>query len=185
MIWIYIFTVLSVCSDSIIADGNCPDVENKDDVTFTFNSKCYEYVESIDTEVSFTTAEEDCRLKEGRLVTIQDNTTQVELVEQLEYISDSHTVIIGLRMKGSEWRWTTGDSLSYSNWDSDTSCNGTCACAVFNLSSGGTWERYNCDAPSWFAVHVCEYGSSSSSFSQSYQLLATLFFIVMKMTSER
>lgn len=59
-------------------------------------------------QVSFTVAAEDCQQRDGRLFTVKDNITQAELVENLEYVSDSHMILIGLRKLGNEWRWITG-----------------------------------------------------------------------------
>lgn len=139
----------------------CPQASSKTAV-FTIGSICYEVIEDPATQVMFASAQQDCESRGGNLVTIKDNQTESKLLVNLRQMSDSHTVLLGLRKSGEQWKWVTGENLDYSSWAPDTPC-ADCECAKLNLATDGRWQKFQCQTSDWFTIYVCEYDPSRSS----------------------
>ncbi|KAL4220831.1 Ricin-type beta-trefoil [Mactra antiquata] len=146
----------------------CPDVENKDRRVFQFENPdiCYEYVETTDETVTYSDAMSNCNSRNGALLSIPNNETQVAMVHKLTHLSDSHTVLLGLRRENNVWKWPSGEATTFTNWQVGTEQCRDCNCAKMLLQENGQWERIDCNSAEWYTVFVCEYGNAGSSINK-------------------
>lgn len=164
----------------VTVSGECPHVADEEDFTFSIDSICYHYIEPRDSrQVFFAVAESDCKSRGGHLLTIKDNNTQQELLKQdrLGKVSQSHTIVIGLRKSGSGWQWTSGLKATFFNWNTKSHSTGECTRMV--LQNGGTWEKYDCSTTEWYLAYVCEYDPNASGFLPLGQSWAIIMLTTM------
>lgn len=160
---IYFLQLISITSVfNRYALGACPQVLNEEEgFTFTIDYLCYRYIEKPEDQITFSTAKDDCIRRGGQLVTIKNNETQTALAANLQNVSESHTVLLGLQRTGDTWQWITGETVTYTNWETETTCT-ECNCAKLKMRSRGKWEKFNCQTVDWYTVYICESDLSSS-----------------------
>ena len=101
-------------SSSLIASWT-PEYEEKPIVSREYNGKIYELYDCI---MSWEDAQAFCEERGGNLVTITDSAEQQAVVELIT-LGERGQYYIGATDAASEgtWKWVTGESFSYANWD--------------------------------------------------------------------
>ena len=89
----------------------CSDFSNKDDSSFTIGDSAYQLIQNPSSQTTRDFARSDCQSRNGDLLTIKDEATQNKLLEILDNISDSHTILLGLKKEAGQWKWVDGKSM--------------------------------------------------------------------------
>nr|XP_022341256.1 brevican core protein-like [Crassostrea virginica] len=148
----------SVCPEHIHA---APNVK-------TYNGHCYEF--QLFQIVNWNRAEHDCNRKGGHVVEINSRGEQEFILSTLSFLRFAGDgVWIGLNDVKQEGRylWTTGDTLSYSNWGPGQPSNSYGKrrfilghveedCVVMLYRDWGHWNDVTCEAH-FNNPYICEY----------------------------
>lgn len=143
------------------ASAYCPSVRNKAESTFIFGNSCYNLVQNPDSSTTRDFARSDCQSRNGDLLTIKNEKTQNMVMKAVDQMSDSHTILLGLKREGKQWKWVDGEVITYNNWTVTTQPQ-LGNCGRLNVMEAGRWERIDCAAPDWFTVYICEHNDRTT-----------------------
>ena len=136
--------------------GNEPDeliaiLENVYDwIENPFNNHFYKLINVS----SWQEAENLATVENAHLVSINDQNEQEWLVQTF---GSSQLYWIGLTDQETEgvWQWTSGDLLSYTNWNVGEPSNSWGSgenYAAMNWGENGSWNDFGVDSPEWYGV---------------------------------
>nr|QFU95414.1 C-type lectin [Onchidium reevesii] len=158
-------TVLSVF---VIIHGacamSCPDfvTEVPHSYTAVHNHVCYLFVNN---EVFWPTARDKCFELGGEMLSIEDQATMDFIKDQLnskELRWDRKGVWLGARYRNSNWEWTNGRRVSYTNWASGEPSKlfgflSVEDCAQMRKEDNWQWHDFPCGSLKFHYNYVCEF----------------------------
>ena len=106
--------------------------------------------------VSWDLAKEICAEKGGHLVTITSEAEE-KAVSDLRSKCSNPYVWIGATSESGSWKWVTGESLSYTNWDSGQPDNYEGKEKYACIWGNGKWNDYDNDAYLYVNCYICEF----------------------------
>ncbi|XP_045180522.2 semaphorin-5B-like [Mercenaria mercenaria] len=149
--WFYFIVGLIFSSCHIQGQHMCqPQVKKRvqPQYLFQYGDKCYEYVPSAD---SWMHARDDCRSKEGHMLSIGSAEEQTFIYNVLTKTYLAKKIWLGLddRVNEGQWKWDSGDIMNYTHWapgryvdpyhDQED-------CAIMVMFRYGQWDDVDCNA---------------------------------------
>ncbi|XP_022341256.2 low affinity immunoglobulin epsilon Fc receptor-like [Crassostrea virginica] len=163
-----ILVFVSVIVELAYGYSVCPEHIHPAPNVKAYNGHCYEF--QLMQIVYWNRAEDDCNRKGGHLVEINSRGEQDFILSTLSFLRfGGDGVWIGLNDVQQEGRylWTTGDTLSYSNWGPGQPNNNYGKrrfilghveedCVVMLYRDWGHWNDVTCEAH-FINPYICEY----------------------------